>query len=434
MFIIWLVALAYLVLGYLFRAHITDTTLMTVFFIVITSILLFFLLYLKYTKFLVIIYTGFLVRLGMVLYDLKERVPDLPHSGVDSENYYKTAQYISERMALMGAEMYGGLYTKFLALIFHMYGDDRVFVQFLNVLMMMTAIIVVIKIFRMLDVPNDIQLVLTAVMAFFPHSLIFSSILMREAIITLMVALSLYSFVRWFKYREWSSAVLSIVFVLIGASFHTAIGGVMFGYLFGFIFYQHDKKAFRFTLKSIIPFAIFTMAVTYVLAYPESISALPIYDKIDQVQRNNDNIYEAFTDDIGESAYLSGLMVDNIYQMLLFSPVKVFYFIGSPMPWTIRNFNDLIAFFLDGVFYLFALAVFVKNYALIKKRPILGVILLSIAVIWFIFGFGISNAGTALRHRFKIFYIIIVAFGLIWTYAAKEKEKNRQGMPVKEVP
>ncbi|WP_342388788.1 hypothetical protein [Salinicoccus bachuensis] len=427
MFIIWLVALSYVVMGYLFRDYITDTTLLTVSFIIITSILLFFLLYLKYTKFLILIYAGFLARLGMVLYDLEEKMPNLPHSGIDSENYYKTAQYISEKMALMNAEMYGGLYTKFLALIFNMYGDDRLFAQFLNVLMALTAILLVIQIFRMLDVPLHIQFVLVGVMSFFPHSLIFSSILVREAIITLMVTLSLYCFVRWYKNGEWSSAILSVAFILLGASFHTGVIGVLVGYLFGFIFYQHSKKAFRFTLRSIIPFTIFAVSITYVMMYPESISALPIYDKIDQVERNNSSIYEAFTDDIGESAYLSWLVVDNIYQMVLFSPIKVFYFIGSPMPWTVRNFNDLIAFFLDGVFYLFALAVFVKNYALIKKRPIFGIILLSIVVTWLIFGFGISNAGTALRHRFKIFYVIIVAIGVIWTYWSKKKETAIRG-------
>ena len=327
----------------------------------------------------------------------------------------------------MDAEMYGGLYSKFLALIFNMYGDDRIFAQFLNVLMALTAILLVVQMFRMLDVPNHIQFVLVGVMSFFPHSLIFSSILVREAVITLMVTLSLYFFVRWYKKAGWSNALLSVAFILLGASFHTGVIGVLVGYLFGFIFYQHSRKAFRFTLKSLIPFTIFAVSITYVMMYPESISALPIYDKVDQVERNNSSIYEAFTDDIGESAYLSWLVVDNIYQMILFSPVKVFYFIGSPMPWTVRNLNDLIAFFLDGVFYLFVLAVFIRNFALIRKRPIFGVILLSIAVTWLIFGFGISNAGTALRHRFKIFYVIIVALGVVWTYWSKKQKRPPEG-------
>ncbi|MCG1008450.1 hypothetical protein J4760_00135 [Salinicoccus sp. ID82-1] len=429
MLIIWLIALVYVVMGYLFRFYIADTNLLTVSFIVITALMLFFILYLKYTKFLMIIYAGFLVRLGTVLYDLQPKVPKLPHSGIDSENYYKTAQYISEKMDLMNAEMYGGIYTKFLAVIFNMYGDDRLFAQFLNVLMTLSAILLVIHIFRMLDVPPKVQIILVGVMSFFPHSILFSSILVREAVITLMMALSLYFFVRWYKKREWSSAIFSVIIVLIGASFHTAVIGVIVGYMFGFIFYQHKQNAFRFTLKSTIPFSLFALATTYVLVFPESIEALPIYDKIDQVQRGNDSLFDAFTDDIGGSAYLSSLVVSNIYQAIAFSPIKMLYFIGSPMPWTIRNMNDVIAFLLDGTFYLLALAVFIKNFGLIKRRPILGVILLSIVVTWIIFGIGISNAGTALRHRFKIFYIIIVALGVIWS--KKEKEKKSPGLPIK---
>lgn len=321
-------------------------------------------------------------------------------------------------MTLMGEEVYGGPYSKFLGLIFHLYGDDRLFVQFLNILMALTAIVLVIKIFRMFSVPKDIQFILVAVMAFFPHSIIFSGILLRESIITLMVVLSLYFFVRWYKYGGFMNVMLTLVTIIIGASFHTAVVGLVVGYLFGFIFYRREKAAFRFTLQSVVPFMVFAAGITYVMVYPESISALPIYDKIDQVQNNNDNIYQALTSDAGGSAYLTGLTVNNIYQMVLFAPIKVFYFIGSPMPWSVRSVNDLISFFLDGVFYLFALAVFIRNFGLIRKHPILGVILISIVVTWIIFGLGISNAGTALRHRFKIFYIIIVALGLLW---AKKK-------------
>ncbi|MEZ2457704.1 hypothetical protein ACBR55_03795 [Salinicoccus roseus] len=418
MLIIWLIALLYVGLGHLFAIHIAETGALTLSFIIITTLLLFFILYVHYKEFLVILYVSFIVRIGLVLVDLDPKGPEIPHSGDDTENFYKTAGIISEKMTLMGEEVYGGPYSKFLGLIFHMYGDDRLFVQFFNVLMALTAILLVIRIFRMLDVPKDIQWVMVAVMAFFPHSIIFSGILLRESVITLMVVLSLYFFVRWYVRGGVMNAVMSVASLIIGASFHTAVIGVLVGYLFGFIFYRRQNAAFRFTLQSLVPFMVFAGAITYIMVYPESISALPIYDKIDQVQNNNDSIYNAVTDDAGGSAYLTGLTVNSIYQMVLFAPIKVFYFIGSPMPWSVRSVNDLIGFFLDGLFYLAALGAFVRYSGTIRKHPILGVILISIIVTWIIFGLGISNAGTALRHRFKIFYIIIVALGLLW---AKKK-------------
>ncbi|MHC0552857.1 hypothetical protein [Salinicoccus sp. CNSTN-B1] len=110
---------------------------------------------------------------------------------------------------------------------------------------------------------------------------------------------------------------------------------------------------------------------------------------------------------------MTGLEINNIFQLIVFSPIKIIYFIASPMPWSVRNFSDLISFFLDALFYVFALIVFIRNIDVVKRRPILAIVLLGIAAGWLIFGLGISNAGTALRHRFKLFYLIIIAFALI---------------------
>lgn len=415
MIIIWLTAFIYLVMGYLLQHYIADTTYLTFSFIIIVTLVLFFVLFMKYTQFIVIIFAGFIVRLAMVLIDLSQGGPTIPHSGEDTENFYDTATLISEKLSLLGESVYGGTYSKMLGMIFYIYGDDRLFVQFLNVLFTITAILIVIQIFRMLKVPVHVQVILVAVMTFFPHSLIFSSILLREAAISLMVVLSLYCFVRWFTKRETISGVLSVVLILLGAAFHSAILGILIGYLFGFIFYQHEKRDFRFTVQSVVPFSLFALVTAYVLVFPGVVSGWAIFNKFDQVFNNDGNVYEAFTSTRGETAYLTGIEINNLFQLLLFSPIKLIYFISSPMPWSVRNFNDLISFFLDAVFYLITLAIFIRYFSAIRQRPILAILLLIIFTGWFIFGLGISNAGTALRHRFKLFYVIIVALGVIWS-------------------
>ncbi|KKK33915.1 hypothetical protein WN59_09920 [Salinicoccus sediminis] len=423
MLLIWGVTLIYLFLGSVMNHYyIPDSTYLTVTFICITSILLLLALLVNYPEFCLVIFMSFIVRIILMLVDLYGRdVFEIPHSGNDTENFYRTGVMVSENLSMLGESVYGGVYSHMLGILFNIYGDDRLFAQYLNILIAMTAILIVIRIFRMLGIPHRVQLMLVLVMGFFPHSLIFSGILLRESIISLMVVMSLYCFIRWFKDKERAGAVLSVVLVLLGASFHSAIIGMLLGYLFGFIFYRHDEKAFRFTLESVVPFSIFALILTYILVFPSIVSGLPIFNKVDQVLNNNDNIYEAFTSTRGDTAYLSGLEVNNLFQVILFAPVKIVYFIASPMPWSIRNFNDLISFFLDGVFYLFSLAIFVRNIDVIRKRPILGILLISIFAGWLIFGLGISNAGTALRHRFKFFYMVIVALGVIGSKRDEEK-------------
>lgn len=419
MIIIWLAALFYIVIGFLMQHYITDTTYLTFSFIIFTVIVLFFVLFINYTKFVFILFSGFILRVMILLIDLREGETIIPHSGDDSENFYKTGIEISMNTNLLNTEVYGGLYSKFLGILFHLYGDDRLFVQFLNIIITMTAILIVIQIFRMLDIPGHIQMILVLLLSFYPHSLIFSSILVRESMISITVVLSLYFFVRWFKNRSTINAVLCILAILSGASFHTAVIGILFGYLFGFIFYNHSVRTLKFSVESVVPFTVFAVITTYIIVFPDVVSGLPIANKVDQVLDNNDNVYEAVTSARGDTAYLASMEVNNLFQLLLFSPIKVIYFITSPMPWNISNFNELISFLLDGVFYLTALILFIKNLYLVKSRPILAILLISIFAGWFIFGLGISNAGTALRHRFKFFYIVIVALGVIWSKRSK---------------
>ncbi len=415
MIIIWLATLFYIIIGFLMQYYVADTAYLTFSFIILTVVVMFFVLFINYTKFVFILFTGFILRIIILLVDLGEGKTIIPHSGDDSENFYKTGIEISMNTGLLNTEVYGGLYSKLLGILFYLYGDDRLFVQFLNIVVTMTVILIVIQIFRMLDIPGLIQMILVALLAFYPHSLIFSSILVRESMISMTVVLSLYFFIRWFKYGGAIYAVLSVLAILAGASFHTAVIGILFGYLFGFIFYNHTERTLKFSVESVVPFTVFAVITTYIIVFPDVVSGLPIANKVDQVLTNNDNVYEAVTSARGDTAYLANLEVNNLFQLLLLSPVKVVYFITSPMPWNISNFNELISFLLDGVFYLTAMIIFIKNFHLVKSRPILAILLISIFAGWFIFGLGISNAGTALRHRFKFFYIVIVALGIIWS-------------------
>lgn len=419
MIIVWVVALFYIIIAYLFQHHIPETQYLTFSFIVFTVIALFFVLLINYTKLFVIIYTSFIVRVAILLIDRREGESIIPHSGEDSENYYQTGFEISNNLALLDADIYGGFYSQFLGILFFMYGDDRIFAQFLNIIIIVTAILIIIKIFRMLELSNKTQIIFTSLLCFFPHSLIFGSILIREAMIALTVVLSLYFFVRWFSNRERSSALFSILLVLLGASFHTAVLGIVIGYLFGFIFYRHDTRSFRFSMESLVPFSLFAVVMTYLVVFPDVVSGLPIYNKVDQVFSDDRGLYETVSSARGGSAYLEGLEVNNLFQLLLYSPIKIIYFITSPMPWDIGNMNELVAFLLDGVFYLFALAVVIKNFRVIREKPILTVLLISILISWFIFGLAVSNAGTALRHRFKFFFMIIVVLSVIWDHRKK---------------
>lgn len=420
MLFIWIITLMYVLIGYLLNDYSSLIIYLTVSFIGVSSILLLLVLLRKYFEFVILIFLSFTIRLFILLIDLyAKNLVTVPHSGDDTENFYATALNISNDMSMLSESIYGGTYSHLLGILVNIYGDDRLFVQYLNILVAMTAILVVVQIFRMMKVPLKIQMILVAVMALFPHSLIFSSILLRESVISLIVVFSLYFFIKWFQYKGLHNIFLSISLVILGGFFHTGVIGILIGYLFAFIFYQHDKETMKLTLNSIVSFGVVALVMLYFLLFPEVFSTLSLFNKFEQELGGGRSIYDVFNTERGESAYLTNLEIDNFFEMIVFAPIKVLYFIGSPMPWTLRNLSDLISFFLDSIFYLFAAFVFVKHFGMIKKHPLLLVLLISLVSGWLIFGLGISNAGTALRHRFKLFYLIIIALSIVWSKGKK---------------
>lgn len=414
MVIIWVIMAAVLSICFVFGILIDGTLTLTAALIMLSSLLIVLTLIKNYTQFFLILLSSFILRMSLMFIDIFN-VFSLPHSGDDTENFYKTGLLISERMYLLKEEVYGGVYSKVLGSIFYLYGDDRIFVQFLNILMMMSAMLITIEILRKLSIPLKVQWYMVILMAFFPHSLIFSSILLRESVIILLIVISIYCYILWFKDSRMAGAVLSVIFIILAASFHSAVIGILFGYIYGFIFYERKKGTFNVSLRSVIPFAVIAIFFVYILTFPEVVENWPVFNKFNQVMDTNENLYEVVTDSRGDMAYLSNLHVNNIFQVIIFAPIKVIYFIASPMPWSVRNLNDILSFALDGVFYLFVLWMMVRHFKIIRHHPLLFILMISIAAGWLIFGLGISNAGTAIRHRFKFFYIIIVFLSVFFT-------------------
>jgi hypothetical protein len=92
----------------------------------------------------------------------------------------------------------------------------------------------------------------------------------------------------------------------------------------------------------------------------------------------------------------------------------MFYFVAAPLPWNWRGLSDIIAFCFSSTIFLYA---YIRAYQEIRWSEssdhktmivICSILALSSALI---FAWGVSNAGTAVRHRekFMAVYIILIA-------------------------
>lgn len=127
----------------------------------------------------------------------------------------------------------------------------------------------------------------------------------------------------------------------------------------------------------------------------------------------------------GGSDYLRGMDCRNWIEFVPFTLIRMFYFLFSPLSMDMRGIVDLLAFFMDG---LPLFVIIMSMVYMMKKmkgqfnthRACLITTLLGGLMMAFIFSWGVSNAGTAMRHRYLAWSIFIV--GLCIAYGSPDKK------------
>ena len=91
----------------------------------------------------------------------------------------------------------------------------------------------------------------------------------------------------------------------------------------------------------------------------------------------------------------------------------MFYFLVVPLPNYWRGLNDVLSFALDGTIYLYFLVYLTKHRLKISRSPIAVGLMIALLGATFVFGVSVSNAGTALRHRHKIYPVFLILVALM---------------------
>lgn len=368
-----------------------------------------------------IIYTSaYALRIIILFIDLfLNEFVSIPHSGTDTELFYRLAIKASEHTPFSSETQFASMYGRFVGTIFYFIGPVRLWAQYLNVIVgtLLVLCIDYMCIQLRLKEKNRKKAVLLA--AFLPTSIIMSSILLREIIPTLLVALSLSAFVRWYQRGKTAPLASSFLFLFLASAFHSGVIGLAFGYFFLVAFYDHKRRKLQFSLKSVASFIIVISGSTFVfLVFGDTI----LY-KFNKVEEVNDLLGEL--NNRGGSAYLTGLQINSPLQFILYAPIRAFYFLFSPLPMNWRGFSDLFTFFLDSTFYLYASYLLIKNFKQAIQHKLLAGIAISLLAASLIFGAGVGNAGTAMRHRQKLSpFFIILLFGIKETQNEKRKTKK----------
>lgn len=355
----------------------------------------------------IVLFCAFAARLALLYIDVYVDGIDLPGSGGDTEGYFQSALAIAEDPSLFSGYIYGGVYSKFLGAVTLAVGPYREILQYTNVLASISTVLIVDAVCRQIGLTKTAHIASLLLISFLPNYLIVSTTLLRESFIAFLLAASIYSCMLWMQTQGIGYALLPILFIGAASSLHSGVIIAALVYIVALIFYDPGAQRFVLAVRNIplLFAAVGSFAATFAVA--PDVFMNQFGDLGDA-----EHLVETANFRAGGAAYLTGLTVENPLQAALFSPIRAFYFLASPLPWDWRSGLDVVTFFMDSAIYMSVGLLAWRQRAFLREHYSFALILLGTVVASiFIFGLGVSNSGTALRHRIKLLPYIALLFG-----------------------
>lgn len=313
-------------------------------------------------------------------------------------------------------------FPSYVGKLYQLIGEQRITVQFINVYLAMCALVYVYRILIMLNVDEDIVHKGLRILAILPNLLIISSAFLQESIIAFLLVFSVYCFVKWYQYQGGKWLAFAIAVSLFASLFH--MGGCVCAVSFAVTapLVGRERKVslniIRILLAAIVVFAFLIFLTQNGSSFLRKFGGDYSAEKI---------LYETEVRESGGSGYYIGISgLPASLDLIVNTPIRMIYFMFSPLPWQWRGLSDIVAFFGSTLFYIVSTKWLINVFRrrqMIKNNPLYGIwfaIVIACLIAGIMFGWGVSNAGSALRHREKFTYL----FGLIYMLSIYLERKS----------
>ena len=346
---------------------------------------------------------GYLARILLLFFDLfGTRIRTLPQSGADSGMFYRT----STELVLYGKTNRSGGFITFMYKVFSFIGINRLYGQFLLMLLSVAAIIIFILNLDKLKICEKAKIRSAWIICLLPNFALLSSLFLRESIVTLLLTVSISFMLAWMDGGNVLNYMSAIIFSAIACFYHSGCIGITIGCIVCLLVYEKKKKKIHPTIANYIIAVVIAIGLSYVfLNYGESLMGKFLgVEGIADIANTNQLGGSSYARYVGNS--------DNPINMILYTIPRIIYFLFSPFPWQWRGIGDIIAFFFSGLYYLNTIANAILYLQDGKKKNQEKIICLLIIAFFctFIFAWGVSNTGTASRHRDKM----VCLYGIIY--------------------
>ena len=362
------------------------------------------------TKYIfVLMVISYILKVGYMFFDIYANGTYLLlKDTLDAQGFHRVALAILDGTEnIIGAEK--GNYPVLLSFIYRVFGVNRFIAQYLNVLLFSLTQVLFLKIIKILDIENEKAILPVFLICLMPASIIFIPMLMRESILIFLFTITIYSFIRWFKGGAISYGLFPIPVLLMASIMHMGSLILIPVYIFFLVFYNRDRGRFIFRFRSIAYIVLLMGALIAITLIFKDIFLTKLgligIDRLEYLYR-----YLEYT--AGDSAYLVDLDYNSIWDVILFSFARIFYFLFSPVPWEWRGLMDATVFFIDAAIYLIFVLSLIPMFLKTKKgdRVLFVAFVIQVFLFILIFANGTYTSGAAIRHRFKGFVLMLTVY------------------------
>ncbi len=315
--------------------------------------------------------------------------------------------------------------------IYKLIGIQPITIQFINAYMALYSTVLIHKTSVLLKVDFEYRRKMVLIICFLPNLLIITSVFLRESLIAFCIVASIYFYTKWWFDFQNINLILALVLSFFGAVFHVGGLACAIGYVITMFCVNNRQRKIQISTRSILSMVILLFIALMCASFFSNI----LFSKLGG-ELSVENIVESAgkTDRMSDAEYRIGIQgLNPVLDLLVNSPLRMFYFLAAPPPWMWRGIKDILAFFGSSIFYLYVVWILRKllkefKHHIMKSHYLLSYILvLSIVLLiaTLMFGWGVSNTGTALRHREKFTFVFALLYALVAHYQNSEKKLTR---------
>lgn len=354
-------------------------------------------------KILGVVFFGFLLRL--IFWCLNSFFFTLPNGGNDALTFEENAywMYQSEYRELILVKLFtsGARLLEFLgSLVYYIFGREPLVLSFIMVLLGTYLVVLTYKATYLLWQKHKVAKKAAIFIAVFPNLMLHSALFLREVPVNIFIMLAIISFIKFWKYKMKRKIIPFLIFTFIAILFHSGSLAILIGFLY-FIIFLSKKANIKIRLAAIV----FIIPILYLL----NSTGLGLSKFGGSIDGSLELLKQRESYELkGGSSYPSWMMMTGGVNDIWKIPVRFIAFIFSPLvPFLVNSTWHSIGL-LDSLFYVSFFYVFYKKRYLLNENTTAKGIFFMMFFTIFIFSLGVSNVGTAIRHRAKIVPVLIM--------------------------